>query len=252
MKKLYNIYFSPTDSTMEVTEQISEAFAGEKQIVDLCEDSSQTIQIENDAVAIIAVPCYGGRVPKTAAERLLKVEAAATPAILCVTFGNRAYEDALAELFDIAEARGFKVIGGCSVVTEHNIMHIFGQGRPDTKDKAEIKDFAEAVRKKLEKGETQSPDFPGNRPYKERHGGAAPIVVDEEKCTGCGLCGEKCPVKAIAWDGKHTDKEVCIGCMRCIKICPAGSRKLADGYVDKLIEKLAPACEARKENEFYW
>ena len=51
----------------------------------------------------------------------------------------------------------------------------------------------------------------------------AKIVIDEEKCKGCGLCQKHCPVNAI--DGSGRDKRIinqekCIKCGTCIASCP--------------------------------
>ena len=89
--------------------------------------TDKTIEIEGDSICIFSVPCYGGRIPRTAAERLLKIRGNQTPAIVCVTFGNRAFEDALLELADIVQMQGFSVFAGCGAATEHNIMGIFGR-----------------------------------------------------------------------------------------------------------------------------
>ncbi len=51
----------------------------------------------------------------------------------------------------------------------------------------------------------------------------AKIVINEEKCKGCGLCQKHCPVNAI--DGSGRDKRIinqekCIKCGTCITSCP--------------------------------
>lgn len=47
--------------------------------------------------------------------------------------------------------------------------------------------------------------------------------VDQEKCTGCSLCVEVCPVDAITMkDGKaQIDADACIDCGICEGECPA-------------------------------
>lgn len=48
---------------------------------------------------------------------------------------------------------------------------------------------------------------------------------DEQTCTDCGTCVERCQVNAIRNDNDHTiiDKELCIGCGLCASTCPTGS-----------------------------
>ena len=51
-----------------------------------------------------------------------------------------------------------------------------------------------------------------------------PAVVDNEKCTGCGKCVERCPEGAITLNEQGiavVDKEKCTGCNKCSKACPA-------------------------------
>ncbi len=58
------------------------------------------------------------------------------------------------------------------------------------------------------------------------------LVIDTEKCKGCGVCVETCPNKVIALSKKVNKKgynylemvkeEACIGCANCAVICPDG------------------------------
>lgn len=57
------------------------------------------------------------------------------------------------------------------------------------------------------------------------------IIVDEERCKGCGLCATACPQKIVAlaseklnskgYHPAHVDEMArCIGCSMCALMCP--------------------------------
>lgn len=256
--KVSLVTFSPTGSSMAVGRVIADAMAEmlspkaeQYPVVDLCSQNTEA-SYGPETVCVFSVPCYGGRVPRTAAERLSGVRGNSTPAVVCVTYGNRAYEDALLELADLVEKNGFTVIAGCAVVTEHNIMHVFGKGRPDEQDKAQILQFAAETALKIRNGNAGLlRPLPGNRPYKEWGGSSLPIEVDEKTCTNCGVCAKECPVGAILTLGWKTDGNVCINCMRCVKNCPAECRHVPEERLRAMTERLRAACDSRKENAFF-
>ena len=46
--------------------------------------------------------------------------------------------------------------------------------------------------------------------------------IDEDKCVGCGLCVDVCPVEAITLenDKAKVDEEKCTECGQCVEECP--------------------------------
>jgi ferredoxin len=56
-------------------------------------------------------------------------------------------------------------------------------------------------------------------------------AVSTAACTGCGLCTDICPVKAISLDPDSTaliEKNDCIGCGLCATVCPTGAISLEE------------------------
>ena len=65
------------------------------------------------------------------------------------------------------------------------------------------------------------------------------IIADEDKCRKCGICVEKCPVKALRLDpyAKCIHK-MCIKCLCCTEVCPYDAIHLHDSVVKKFIKKI--------------
>ena len=257
LKQVTSVYFSPTQSTKRVAERIAARLGISSESVDLTDarkrrpDYSFT---ENEAV-VVGIPVYGGRVPATAAERLRKLHGRQTPAILVVTYGNRAYEDALIELKDILTEQGFRPAAAAAVVTQHSIVPKFAEGRPDKEDLRRLDHVAADVRTKLQtlpsNYELPELEVKGNRPYRPYHVMPLKLKVSSS-CSGCGTCIRKCPVQAISrTDSRVTDEQRCIACMRCVSVCPTGGRKLGTLMQLAITQKLKKVCAARKEPEFF-
>jgi heterodisulfide reductase subunit A len=56
---------------------------------------------------------------------------------------------------------------------------------------------------------------------------AAIAIVDEEHCSGCKICVDLCPYKAISFDEEkkvaRVNEAVCKGCGVCVAACPSGA-----------------------------
>ncbi len=69
------------------------------------------------------------------------------------------------------------------------------------------------------------------------------IIIDKEKCTGCGACVRDCLNKTlILKDGKAEWIRECFRCMHCIAACPAGAVSVDDPEYD--MEEVFPIEEA--------
>ncbi len=60
---------------------------------------------------------------------------------------------------------------------------------------------------------------PENAISRDRYSGA--VVVDAERCVGCGACKDACPIGAIQIANEKAVKcDLCGGSPKCIDICP--------------------------------
>lgn len=75
------------------------------------------------------------------------------------------------------------------------------------------------------------------------------LLVNTEKCTGCGACVVICPRGAVSLQGGRavTDRKICGCCKSCTDCCPVNIRELSGRYYT--VEDLV--CEIDKDRIFY-
>lgn len=250
--KIHQITFSPTGGTRRVCEYIYEGIDARPLFTDLCvkEGQIRVPDIHKEDLVFIAMPVFAGRVPALAVERLKRIQANQAKCVIVAVYGNRAYDDALLEMQDVATEMGFRVIAAVSAVAEHSIARVYAAGRPDAEDRKELAAFGTAIINKMEGADTYKPlTLPGNRPY--RAGNTGPFPTADEQCTDCGTCQELCPADAIPVNNlRSVNKDTCISCMRCLSVCPTKARNI--GPVEMMVtEKLKTLCATRKGNELF-
>lgn len=230
--KSKSVFFSPARKTGDITSLFvsSLGYEIEKYNITSYKKRDTAVNFSSNDLAVFAYPVYGGRVPDIMVKQLDKMKADNTPAVIIAVYGNRAYEDALLEMQNLAKDKGFIVIAAAAFIANHSIMTEVAVNRPDDKDKEKIKDFAAAVKEKIKNIEDikniEYLQLPGDYPYRKYNG--IPLKpTGDSKCTACGACVQNCPVNAIvAENPRKTDKTKCITCMGCAAICPQGARHL--------------------------
>ncbi|WP_165062920.1 4Fe-4S binding protein [Adlercreutzia sp. ZJ154] len=249
-----NIVFSPTGGTGKIAGVLCESLSdgGEIRTIDLSDPfvNESDLVLDPAGLSVISMPCFGGRVPALALERLQKIDPQGSKSIVVIAYGNRAYDDALLELKDSAEKMGFDVIAAISAITEHSIMHQYATGMPDLPEVDALKKFAEEIKEKMQAGANEPFEVPGNTPYKKA--GSVPLVPKVTgNCVSCGECARACPAAAINSEDYAANKALCISCMRCIQVCPKNARSINKMMVSVAAKAIKKACMEKKDPELF-
>ena len=247
------VVFSPTGGTMRVAQAVTKGWNKEVTTVDLTDAAQDFSQyaFQPDDLLLIAIPSYGGRVPALAADRIAKIHGNDARCVLVCVYGNRAYEDTLVEMQDIAQSCGLRPIAAIAAVAEHSILHQYATGRPDADDLPVLQSYSSKILQKFQSGDHNALSLPGNRPYKKAGGGGM-IPHATSACVNCGLCAKQCPAQAISReDVRKTDGKACISCMRCVVQCPHSARKINGAMAAAAAMALKKACSVRKECELF-
>ena len=221
-----------------------------------------------DDVVVFGVPVIAGRVPNVLLGFLDTLEGGGSLAVPIVLYGNRNFDDALIELRNILEEKGFRTISAGAFVGEHSFSRILAAGRPDEKDMKVAEKLAEETAAKLLQQaagdisfdepiavDGQDPIRPYYKP-RDRKGNHINILkvkpkLNQQKCDGCGICVSACPMGSIKEEAPGIVDGICIKCCGCEKLCPQGALYFDDaGYLYHK-EELELGFAERKEPKLF-
>ena len=246
IKKVYALYFSPAGTTRKLTDTLAAALAASFEV------EIETIDITNPAareethafaageLVVCGSPTYAGKLPN----KLLpywkeSLQGNGALAVALVTFGNRAFDNSLAELCACLEADGFHTVGAGAFACRHVFSDVLAAGRPDKDDFAELAKLGAAVATRIVKANEYPapPEVPGDAdaPYYIPKGAdgepknflkAKPKTSDE--CIQCGVCVAVCPMGSIDPQDVSSVPGLCIKCHACVRECPMGAKYFDD------------------------
>ncbi|MEG1993678.1 MAG: 4Fe-4S binding protein, partial [Oscillospiraceae bacterium] len=230
-KNVYGIYFSPTGTSKKGVLTIAGEFSEQVNIIDMTKLSAKISKSEFDEndIVVFGGHVYSGRLYSEFAEKLRCLKGKNTPCIITVTYGNRDFDDALIEMYDIVKECGFIPFAGGALVAQHTYGEI-AIGRPNQNDIDEDIEFANKA-KQFQNCQSLL-TVKGNRPYRDGGKGHFTPLTNMDVCTNCGFCARECPADAIDPVRSFiTDGEKCISCFRCINVCPKQARNMnTEGY----------------------
>lgn len=268
--KVTAMYFSATGTTkkvvLSVATKLSEGINGVRDLsiqdFTLPSGRQEPKQFTEKDIVVFGVPVYAGRVPNVLLKYLSSIAGNGALAVAVTVYGNRNYDDALIELTDILNANGFTVIAGGAFIGEHSFSKTLAKDRPDSKDLAIAKEFADQIKEKIINQTGLKPvQVNGNRPLryyyipKNEQGEAVDIrkvtPKTNSKCTKCMVCVRVCPMGSIDNEDVSKVKGICIKCGACVKICPVQAKYYDDVNYLRHKEELEVDFSTRREPELF-
>lgn len=271
INQIWAVYFSPTGSTGKLARFLARIL-GESLGLPVNE-LDYTLPAARAALhtfqktdfVVWATPVYAGRVPNKLLPYMQgHLSATDTLALPVAVFGNRSFDDALAELCNILTSNRFIPLGAAALVARHPFSAVLGAGRPDEADLQKICAFAHGVVQKISLLTDIPPSVavPGNnRPqayYTPKGADGCPAhflkavpKTDVQRCTLCGVCSHHCPMGSISPSDPTHITNTCIKCHACVTHCPVGAKYFDDAALLSHKLMLEHSFSRRAEPAFF-
>lgn len=255
IERIWAVFFSPTGNTEKLVSAAAAAAAEtlaqaelagpdpapEVKKVNLADPAvrAEPLAFGEGDLVFLAVPTYAGRVPNKLMPYIRdRISSRGAFGVPVATFGGRSFDDALAELSDLMEGNGFRLLGGGAFVCRHAFAEV-AVTRPDEDDRKQAEALGAAVIANLQAAKVlPAAAFPGNHPagpyYVPKQTDGQPAVflkarpkLRKGQCSDCGRCAKACPMGSIDAVTKEA-AGICIKCQACVTGCPEKARYFDD------------------------
>ena len=269
IEKVWALSFSATGTTDKLTCAAAEAAA--KKLGVPMEAVGFTRPADREAVrsfgpadlVVVGSPTYAGKLPnKILPDFKEKLVGNGAAAVALVTYGNRSFDNSLAELHAVLTAGGFAVAAAGAFVCRHAFSDVLAGDRPDFDDRREAAQLGEKTADKLLAGDMSAVTVPGDAeaPYyvpKGTDGQPAKFLkakplTDMSKCSNCGACARSCPTGAINPENVAEVTGVCIKCQACVRKCTRKAKYFEDAAFLSHVAMLEQNFTDRKENALFF
>ena len=152
INRIYAVYYSAVGSTQKavvtLASHLSELFKVSVETIDFTKPAARErhYTFEPADVVVFGSPTYAGKLPN---KMLPFIKSGFTgngaAAAALVTFGNRSFDNSLAELNSCLTANGFRVIAGAAMVAQHAFSQVLAAGRPDAADLDKLIGFGNRI-----------------------------------------------------------------------------------------------------------
>lgn len=245
IKKVTAIYYSASGNTARVTETVAKAIAGILDVpmdvlnITLPSAREESHSFSKNELVVAGTSVYAGKVPnKLLSYWKEKLSADGAPAVPVVTFGNRSFDNGLAELCAVLEGNGFSTVAAGAFAMPHVFSQKLAADRPDADDLALMEELARSAAKRAQEETLPSPvsvtgdaDAPYYTPL-NTEGKPAVFLKAKPKttsdCDGCQICADVCPMGSISKENPAEVPGICIKCQACVIKCPKHAKFFDD------------------------
>ena len=264
------VFYSATGNTRKIAESIGETVSWHMGMPVSYSDYSRPdvrkiqISLDVDDILVFCTPVYRGELPPYIFDDIgSKLKGSGGYAICAMTYGNRAVDNAFADMVQTVRDLGFVPVSAVSFPCRHCYTDVLAGDRPNGDDLSCARRFAERscglIREGIGERTLTVPGVAGGPAYVPLGADGNPIsfhdavpVTDMSICTGCGKCAELCPLGSIDASDVFVLKGPCFKCQACVRGCPEGAKRFTDERFVSHVRQIESRFADRKEIKTYF